>query len=163
MTESRRDAERLLVIPVSFRQAAAFVTEYHRHHKAPLSHKFSIGVEDQTGKLRGVAMIGRPVARHFDDGHTLEVNRTCTDGCPNANSALYGAAWRAAKALGYRRLITYTQAGETGASLRAAGWHVVAERPARKGWADSTSDERLRSMRDPVGAGGVQRSLWEAA
>jgi len=74
---------------------------------------------------------------------------------------LYGAAWRAAKALGYRRLITYTQAGESGSSLRAAGWRVVAEREARASWAQSSV--ALRHLRDPEGMGGVQRSLWEAS
>ena len=64
--------------------------------------------------------------------------------------------------MGYLRLITYTQAGESGASLRGAGWRVVAERPARPSWRESTSDEGLRLLRDPVGSGGVQRTLWEA-
>jgi len=72
-------------------------------------------------------------------------------------SMLYAAAWRAVKALGFRRLVTYTQAGESGSSLRAAGWRVVAERPPRKGW-DTPS--RPRESR---GTEHVQRFLWEAA
>lgn len=69
----------------------------------------------------GVAIVGRPVARHLDDGYTLEVTRTAVKpGVANANSLLYGAAWRAAKALSYRRLVTYTQADESGVSLRGA-------------------------------------------
>lgn len=107
----------------------------------------------------GVATAGRPVARHYDDGRTLEVNRTCTDGTKNANSMLYGAVWRAAKAMGYLRCITYTQADETGASLRAAGWVRVKALPARKSWADSSVS--LRGKKDPVGTGGVPRVLWE--
>lgn len=106
-------------------------------------------------------MVGRPVARHLDDGFTAEVNRTCTDGCPNANSALYGAAWRAAKAMGYTRLITYTQEGESGSSLRGAGWEPIKVIAARKSWAESTADPELRAMRDTQGNGGVQRTLWE--
>ena len=116
------------------KQAKEFVAAHHRHHKPPLSHKFSIGVADDDGVLVGVAMCGRPVARMLDDGETLEVNRTATDGSKNANSLLYGAAWRAAKALGYRRLVTYTQEGEGGASLRASGWEIVAKLKPRKGW-----------------------------
>lgn len=151
----------LEVVPVTFRRAAAFVAEHHRHHKPPRGMKFALGL-DRDGELVGVAMVGRPVARHYDDGFTAEVNRTCViEGVPSANSMLYGAAWRAAKAMGYRRLITYTQAGESGVSLRAAGWRVIAERPARKGWADSSL--ALRDTRDPIGAGGVQRTLWEAS
>lgn len=150
----------LVVVPITFRAACEFVASLHRHNKPPRGHKFSIGLECD-GVLVGVAMAGRPVARHFDDGRTLEVNRTCTDGTKNANSALYGAIWRAAKAMGYSRCITYTQAAESGASLRAAGWIRVKELSARKSWAESTADDRLVKMRDPVGNGGVSRVLWE--
>lgn len=147
----------LRLVPVGFSDACAFVAAWHRHHVPPIGHKFSIGVADGDGLLRGVAMVGRPVARHYDDGLTLEVNRTATDGTANANSMLYGAAWRAAKALGYSRLITYTQAGESGASLRAAGWSVVAELNERRGW-DTPSRPR-----EGRGVDGIQRTLWEAA
>jgi hypothetical protein len=150
----------LELIPVSFRRACAFIAEHHRHHKPPAGMKFCIGIASN-GQLVGVATIGRPIARTYDDGRTLEVNRTCTDETRNVNSMLYAAAWRAAKALGYRRLITYTQAGESGASLRAAGWQIIAELPPRPSWADSSV--RLRALRDPEGPGGVQRSLWEAS
>jgi hypothetical protein len=150
----------LEIVPVTFRQAPAFIAAHHRHHKPPVGMRFCLGVAAGT-ELAGVATVGRPVARHLDDGYTLEVNRTCTDGTPNANSMLYGAAWRAAKALGYRRLITYTQGGESGASLRAAGWRVVAELGPRPNWAQSS--KTLRHLRDPDGPGGVQRSLWEAS
>lgn len=145
----------LHIVPVSFRQAATFVDGHHRHHRAPVGHKFSVGVA-LGDVLVGVAMVGRPVARHYDDGVTLEVNRTCTDGTPNANSMLYGAAWRAAKALGYQRLVTYTQQGESGASLRAAGWRVVGERTARPGWSAPT---RMRVNRNDH----ISRTLWEAS
>jgi hypothetical protein len=147
----------LTLVPVSLKEANAFVASWHRHHPPVVGHKFSIGVADDEGTLHGVAIVGRPVARSYDDGSTLEVNRTATDGTPNANSMLYGAAWRAAKALGYRRLITYTMSGESGASLRAVGWTLLAERPARKGW-DTPS--RPRTDSSPTG---VQRLLWEAS
>lgn len=153
--------EKLIVVPVSLRRANAYVAEYHRHHKPARGHKFSLGVATMDGTLVGVAIVGRPVARTYDDGLTLEVNRTCTDGTDNANSALYGAAWRAARALGFTRLITYTQEGESGVSLKAAGYRVVAERPARGSWAESSV--KLKGIRDPVGSGGVSRILWEAS
>lgn len=148
----------LELVPVTFAQACAFVAEHHRHHPPPTGMKFCVGVANNDG-LIGVGIVGRPVARHFDDGRTLEVTRTCTDGTRNANSMIYGACWRATNALGYRRLITYTQAGESGASLRAVGWRIVAERPVRGSWAEASV--KLRSLRDPVGSGGVQRTLWE--
>lgn len=158
-TSSPRQSK-LCIRPMTFRQACAFVKDLHRHHKPPRGHKYSIGVEDEQGQLRGVAMVGRPVARTYDNGFIAEVNRTCTDGCPNANSALYGAAWRSAKGMGYRTLITYTQIGESGSSLRAAGFRLVRSIKARGSWADSTGDEALRAKRDPIGSGGVGRFLW---
>lgn len=75
----------------------------------------------------GVAIVGRPVSRYLDDGWTLEVNRLCTDGTRNACSFLYSAAWRAARNMGYKRLVTYILDTETGTSLNAAGWKCVGE------------------------------------
>ncbi|MDD3029844.1 MAG: hypothetical protein PHS57_06165 [Alphaproteobacteria bacterium] len=112
----------LNIRPIAFAQAASFVDEHHRHHKPPVGHKFSIACYDGD-RLCGVAMVGRSVSRYFDDNLTLEVNRLCTDGTKNACSILYSTAWRAAKALGYRRIVTYTLESESGTSLRAAGWN----------------------------------------
>lgn len=150
----------MILVPITLREACAFIAQHHRHNKPPRGWKFGVGLRCGDA-LVGVATAGRPVARHFDDGLTLEVNRACTDGTRNANSKLYGAVWRAAKAMGYRRCITYTQSDETGASLRAAGWRRVKELSPRKSWAESTADDRLRSMRDAEGNGGVARVLWE--
>ena len=111
----------LQLLPIDFQAARDFVGEHHRHNKPPVGHKFSIACYDGD-RLCGVAMVGRPIGRYLDDGLTLEVNRCCTDGTRNACSMLYGAAWRAAKALGYKHIITYTRQSENGASLRAAGW-----------------------------------------
>lgn len=142
------------VVPVDLATARDFVAAHHRHHQPPIGHKFSVGVA-KGDHLVGVAIVGRPVSRVIQsEGNTLEVIRTATDGTPNANSMLYGACKRAAFALGYDRLITYTQDGETGASLRAAGYRVLAQRPPRKGW-DTPS--RPRANR----ADWVARTLWE--
>lgn len=108
--------------PISFAEARAFVGEHHRHNKPPPGHKYSIACFDGD-RLCGVCMVGRPVSRHFDDGLTLEVNRCCTDGTRNACTILYGAACRAAKALGYKKIITYTLESEPGTSLRASNWN----------------------------------------
>lgn len=101
--------------------------QHHRHHKPPQGHKFSIAVEHE-GKVVGVCIVGRPVARMLQDGWTLEVTRLCTDGTKNACSMLYSAAWRAARAMGYCRVITYILESENGASLRAANWLEVGKR-----------------------------------
>lgn len=107
-------------------EANAFVALHHRHHKPVPGAKFCIGVA-VNDVIVGVAIVGRPISRMLDDGWTLEVNRTCTDGTKNANSMLYGACRRAAFALGYRKLITYTLPSESGASLKAAGWKCLGE------------------------------------
>lgn len=149
----------LHLCPVSFEEACAFVVLHHRHHPAPQGHKFSIGVAAGVDVV-GVAIVGRPVARHFDDGNTLEVTRSCTDGSDaarNANSMLYAAAWRVARNLGYTRLITYTQEGESGTSLLAAGYRVVAQRKAHNGW-DRPSRPRLDKATQ-----GIERTLWEVS
>lgn len=155
---TRRQPAQLTVVPITLRRAKAFIAQHHRHNKPPAGWKFGIGLVSGD-VLVGVATAGRPIARYFDDGLTLEINRTCTDGTPNANSKLYGAVWRAAKAMGYCRAITYTQADETGASLRAAGWVKIKELPARKSWAESSV--KSKNLRDAAGSGGVPRELWE--
>jgi hypothetical protein len=145
----------LHLVPVSLAQANEHVAAWHRHNRPVPGAKFCVGVADQEGVLRGVAIAGRPVARMYDDGQTIEVNRVATDGTRNANSMLYSACSRCAFALGYRRVITYTQAEESGSSLRAAGWKVIASRPARTGWS------RPSRPRDNTIYQSVQRQLWE--
>ena len=113
--------------PIDFDEACTFIAEHHSHHLPPQGWKFGIAVNDGE-KVVGVITIGRPVARNLQDGYTLEVTRCCVDGSTkNAASMLYGAAWRAVKAMGYKRLITYTLAEEKGTSLIAAGWQVIGE------------------------------------
>lgn len=113
---------RLTVIPCTQSRAKAFVRAHHRHHRPPVGAIFCLAIVDEEGGVRGVATVGRPVARGLDDGLTAEVNRVATDGCSNACSALLGGCRRVAFAMGYRRIITYTLPEEGGASLRGAGW-----------------------------------------
>lgn len=123
----------LTLCPVTLREARAFVTRHHRHHRAPQGGLFAVAAEDAGGDCDGpsivaVAIVGRPVSRHLQDDWTAEVTRLCAlPDHRNACSLLYAACWRACRALGYRRLITYTLASEGGASLRAAGWRLVGE------------------------------------
>ena len=116
------------ICPVSLAEANEFVTEHHRHHKPVVGHKFSIACTDNSAgeeKIVGVAIVGRPVSRYMDDGMTLEVTRLCTDGTRNACSMLYSAAWRAARAMGYKKVITYILDSEDGASVKAAGYKCI--------------------------------------
>lgn len=112
----------LHVIPLSIEQANAIVIAWHRHHKPINGHRFSIGCVDDAGALRGACIVGRPVARNIDPFRVAEVSRLVTDGSRNACSLLYGAAARAAQAMGFDRIQTYILDDENGSSLRAAGW-----------------------------------------
>lgn len=145
---------RLRIIPITQREALAFVAALHRHHQPPRGSLFQIAAA--AGEhVAGVVIVGRPVARGNQDGATAEVTRCCTDGTRNACSILYAAAWRAARALGYRRLITYTLAEEGGSSLRGAGWRVVGER----GGGSWSCRSRPRVDSHPL----QTKVLWEAA
>lgn len=126
----------LLLVPLHRDEAIAFVRAHHRHlNRSNLrqGYKFALGAS-RAGQIVGVVMVGRPVARHLQDDWTLEVNRLCTTGERNVCSFLYGAAWRATRSLGYRRLVTYTLPKEGGASLRAAGWRIVGEACGGGSW-----------------------------
>lgn len=109
------------IIHVELKNANAFVENHHRHHRPVVGHRFSIGAE-KNSKLVGVAIIGRPVARMTDQSNIVEITRLCTDGTRNACSFLYGAAARAAKALGYNSIQTFILSSESGTTLKAAGW-----------------------------------------
>ena len=142
----------LTLTPIDYPTAASFVDREHRHHRRPQGWKFGVGAMAE-GQLVGVVMVGRPVARALDDGATLEVTRLATDGTRNACSFLYAAAWRAARAMGYHRLITYTLDEEGGASLRAGLWRVVHH--TKGGSWDRPG--RPRTDKAPT----VPKTLWE--
>lgn len=117
---------RLQLTPISLDEANEFVRKLHRHNGPVPGCKFAVAVSD--GEIvRGIAIVGRPIARMLDDGWTLEINRTCTDGTRNVNSMLYGACLRASWALGYKKVITYNLPSESGASLKAVGFKCVGE------------------------------------
>lgn len=123
----------LRVVPLTLAKANDFIAAAHRHHKPAIGCKFCIGVVDGD-KLVGVCIVGRPVARHADDGTTAEVTRLATDGTKNACSMLYGAAARAARAMGYQKIQTYILIDEPGTSLRASGWQMEKETRGEVFW-----------------------------
>lgn len=139
---------------IEFADAAAFVAEHHRHHTPPVGHRYSLACYEGD-RLCGVAIVGRPVARRRDDGRTVEVTRLCTDGTKDACSFLYGKAAKAAFALGFTRIGTYTLKSEPGTSLKAAGWTVISE-SAGGSW---SVPSRPRSDKHPL----EPKLLWEPA
>jgi hypothetical protein len=147
-------ATRLRLIPVTITQAKAFVAEHHRHHGPPVSGLFAVGVCNEQQKPVGIAIVGRPVARMLQHGLTAEVTRLCALEAANVCSLLYAACWRATRALGHRRLVTYILSEEPGTSLRASGWRLIAK--TRGGtWGRAG---RPRDGKHPMGP----KQRWEA-
>ena len=138
--------------PITFEEACIFISKLHRHHEPPQGWKFGIGINDGE-KVVGVVIVGRPVSRYMDDGWTLEVTRCCTDGTKDACSKLYAAAWRAARSMGYKRMITYTLYTEKGTSIKAAGWREI----GRAGGGSWNCKSRPRVQKSPT----CQKTLWE--
>lgn len=133
--------------PITVQEARRVVGAWHRHNRPPQGGLFAVAVE-LAGEIEGVAIVGRPIARCLDDGWTAEITRVATRGAANACSMLYGACCRAAHALGYRRIVTYTLASEPGTSLRAAGFVEDAQLKARPSW---SSAGRPRHQQDLFG------------
>lgn len=145
----------LSLTPVGYKEACEFIVKHHRHHIPPRGYKFAIGVMNESQELCGVVTVGRPVSRHLDNGWTAEVTRCCTDGSKNACSMLYAAAWRACRAMGYRRLVTYVLKEEPGTSLKASGWEALYTTEG-KSW---NVPSRPRVDKHPLG----QKTLWTIA
>lgn len=137
---------RLRAVPLTLAEANLIVRALHRHHKPATGHRFSVGAVNDDGVVCGAAIVGRPVARMLDQSQTCEVLRVATDGTKNACSFLLGACARAARALGYARIQTYTLESETGASLRGAGWIDEGE----AGGGNWNSGARERSEDQPM-------------
>lgn len=140
-------------------EARAFVASFHRHNGAPTGGKFAIGASDGE-QCVGVAIVSRPVGRGLDDGSTVEVTRCCVlESAPRGTcSFLYARCWHAAKAMGYSRLVTYTLQSESGASLRGAGWRVVAQLKPR-----DPGQWQNRPGREWQAVTGQAKFRWEAA
>jgi hypothetical protein len=148
------------VIPIELTEANALVTAWHRHHKEVQGHRFSLGAVDDQGVLHGAVVVGRPVARLAGSPRAVAEVTRLADGTPNVCSALYAAAARACKAMGFERIQTYILEDETGTSLKASGW--VYDGPAGGGqW--KHSDGKPRRTDQPIGLKGRWvKSLNEA-
>jgi hypothetical protein len=149
----------LVAVPMKLTEAIEFVRNFHRHSLPPIGGLFAVGVSDGS-RLVGVGIVSRPVSRSLDDGQTAEVTRCCVvDDAPKGScSFIYARCWQAAKALGWTRLVTYTLQSESGASLRGAGWKVIAQLQPRDagGWQNRPG----REWQEVVGQAKLR---WEAA
>lgn len=152
----------MIPAPITLKEANAFVAEFHRHAEPVRGSRFQLCVmETDCGPIVGVVIVGRPVARALQDGWTSEINRLCVrPGAPKgACSFLYGRAWRVWQQMGGRRMLTYTLADETGASLRGAGWKVIGENRGRglEAWQRSEPGQHRRHR--PIYE--ADKLLWE--
>lgn len=145
----------LTLVPITLRDANAFVVRFHRHHKPVIGQKFSVGLSNNSN-LCGVAITSRPTARMSNDGFTLEVTRLCTDGTANACSMLYRACWRCAREMGYTRLLTYTLPEESGISLTAAGFLCLGKAGGGS-WNRPNLTNRVREDNHPL----QEKLKWE--
>lgn len=123
----------LTILPISLKDANNYIELHHRHHSKVQGHKFSIACYENNN-LCGVAIVGRPVSRHLDDGKTLEIIRCCTDGTYNACSILYGRCAKIAKLMGYEKIITYILESESGISLFASGYTLASDNCGGGSW-----------------------------
>lgn len=151
---------KLVPVPLTLREANDFVEQFHRHNGRTSRDggKFALGASTDDG-LWGVAIVGNPLAATYMDGFTAEVLRVCSrDGAPKGTgSFLYGRCWRVWQAMGGRRMITYTLAEESGATLRGAGWRVLGEVRPHDRWATKRDDARRKWQ--PIY--GQQKFRWE--
>jgi hypothetical protein len=143
----------LQVRPIIFRDASKYVREYHRHSAPARGCKFAISITDGE-KLRGVATCGRP-CRLLQDGVTAEITRVCTDGVRNGCTLLYATCIKILRLMGYRRIVTYTRADETGHTLKLSGFKAVARVRAEQ----YSRPSRPRRLREPHEM--VERVRWE--
>lgn len=151
---SERIDNMLKIVSLELKQANDFVEAHHRHHKPARGHRFSIGCVDEQGVLRGACIVGRPVARAINHTEVLEITRLATDGTFNACSILYGAAARAGKAIGYKKIQTYILESESGTTLKASGWTMVA---LTQGGQWTHTDGKPRRTDQPT----CKKSRWE--
>ena len=153
---------KIILMPCTLREANDFVAQFHRHNGRTSRNggKWAVACGSEDVGMVAVAIVGRPIARMLDDGFTAEVLRCCSrDAAPKgANSMLYGACWRAWRAMGGRKLVTYTLQTESGASLRGAGWRVVGE--VKGGGWNRPNLDRLRAWQPIYGQ---QKLRWEVS
>lgn len=151
----QEDAVTLQRRPITLRDAQTFISQHHRHSDPPQGWLCGVSVWNNE-TIVAVGVLGRPVAQQLQDGQTAEITRVATIEANNVATMIYGALCRVAEGLGYTRVISYTLASETGATLRAAGFTYAATVDARASWSrpnrerpDQLNLFGFRPRRDP--------------
>ena len=118
-------------------EAQAFVKRFHRHSKPLKRHMFSIGAYSNflmwseglcfPSGLEGIVTVDRCSSAWSKERNFVEIRRVCLSPKAKKNTAsfLIGKAKTACFAMGYSKIVTYTQPHESGASLLAAGFWIA--------------------------------------
>lgn len=153
------------IIPLGLREANDFVEAHHRHSARTSNDggKFAIGLEHD-GKLVGVAIVGRPIARGIQQMHgpgTAELLRCCIGpGAPEGSGKkLNSRCKRIWQLMGGVRLVTYTLASESGGSLSGAGFKKEAFVPGRQ-WSGSKRGDRPIADQPKFRWGAALKEIW---
>ena len=127
-------AKNLKCIPLTLKEANAFVIEHHRHSKQCRCHRFSLGAVYKD-ELVGAAIIGRAINRYLDNRFTAEILRNCVlEKAPKGTcSFLYSRAMKVWQSQGGKKILTYTLETEPGSSLKAVNFNAAAKTGFFKG------------------------------
>jgi hypothetical protein len=119
-------------------EAQNFVKRFHRHSKPLKRHMFSIGAYSKFLILSDNELVGFPIgldgivtvdrcsSAWSKERNFIELRRVCLAPKAKKNTAsfLIGKAKVACFAMGYTKIVTYTQPHESGSSLLASGFWI---------------------------------------
>ncbi|WP_131658090.1 XF1762 family protein [Ectopseudomonas composti] len=144
-------AKIMSVKPISIKEANEFIAEYHRHHRPTVRNngKWALAAQDLTGEIFGVVIASSPVSATYMDGLTIELTRLCVkEGAPKgACSFLLSKCCAIWRSMGGQRVITYTLASESGASLRGAGWTLSGTVKPHNRWQNKSKADGIERAR----------------
>ena len=136
-------AKNLKCIPLTLKEANAFVIEHHRHSKQCRGHRFSLGAVYKD-ELVGAAIIGRAINRYLDNRFTAEILRNSVlEKAPKGTFIfLYSRAMKVWQSQGGKKILTYTLETEPGSSLKAVNFNAAAKTGFFKGGWQNRSNRR---------------------
>lgn len=149
--------------PITIKKANEFIKEHHRHHRPTTNNtgRWALAAIDFNGEIQGVVIAGNPVSATYMDGYTLELTRVCAkhDSQKGTCSFLISRCSKIWRVMGGKRLITYTLDGETGASLRGAGWKAAAKVKPHKRWSNKSKVDGIARSNLPIYS--MAKIRWE--
>lgn len=156
-------AKVIFVKPITIKRANEFIEKNHRHHRptARNTGRWALAAYDLNNKMVGAVIAGNPVSATYMDGVTIELTRLCVhESAPKGTcSFLISRCCSIWKMMGGEKIITYTLASETGASLRGAGWTLAATVKPHKRWLNKTKSDGI--ARADLHVYTVSKYRWE--